>query len=339
MRKKFNPRFRIDDNVFISMGLLCLLAIGVLAFRYSTHKPCKPVPINITAAAYEAGTPIHVTTAAKQCVWNFGDNSPEEHGASAIHTYKAAGKYTLVATVNGHCVEVHRMVIKDPALREDGFRPVLLMPDTAYVNRPVTFIDSTPNATTWQWKFGETGLIDATGKTPVYIYKTPGVKTIALTVNGRMDKTILRTLYIKDHELNNNSPKSMANQRDNNAFPKNDRPAGQPAGGHTLNIPKEPKAKAPEITNEALAEALQQVITGQKTAADFAPYMCGDTRIMVLYNGASLSFEDMCAKLKEFKKEKKASRPNVLQIIDGATGCIKTLNVTVKKKGLLNRIF
>jgi len=312
---------------------LCLLAVGVLAFRYGTHKPCKPVYINVSAAAFEPGTPIRFST-TQEGIWSFGDNSAEERGASAIHTYKAAGRYTLVLTVNGTCIEAQRILIKDPASKEDGFRPVFLMPDTAQVNKPITFRDSTDNATTWQWKFGETGMIDATEKTPVYIYKTPGLKTIALTVNGRMDKTIIRMLYIKD-----NAPKLMAAQRETNSFSQNDRSTGQPAGGHALNIPKEPTAKAPEITNDAMAKALQQVITGQKTAADFAQYMCGDTKIMVLYNGASMSFEDMCAKLKEFKKEKKATKPNVLQIIDGATGCIKTLNVTVKKKGLLNRIF
>jgi hypothetical protein len=52
-----------------------------------------------------------------------------------------------------------------------------------------------------------------------------------------------------------------------------------------------------------------------------------------------MTFGRMCNELKEFKKAKKINEPVVILGKDKATNCIKFMDVTVSKKGLIERIF
>ena len=66
------------------------------------------------------------------------------------------------------------------------------------VGTPIQFSDlSTGNPTTWEWDFDNDGTIDSNDQNPSYIYPTPGVYTVSLTVSDGGDSdTETKTDYV-----------------------------------------------------------------------------------------------------------------------------------------------
>lgn len=65
----------------------------------------------------------------------------------------------------------------------------------AYINQPILFTDGSYKATSWAWDFDNNGSIDATTQNPTWAYGTSGYKTVKLTINGNLSKTV--TNYIQ----------------------------------------------------------------------------------------------------------------------------------------------
>lgn len=345
MFKKTSSIQRIDESVYLTMGIIGFLSVLVLAFRFKNYEPCQPIKITVSASGFLAGYPIKLNAECKngkQFEWNFGDGTLQETTVpTAIHIYKKPGNYIVAVTVNNRCAEAQKVYIKEaPSINPASLLPVFISPDTALVNTPVTCYDKTPNAQSWEWKFGESGAVDATSKEPTYIYKTPGIKTIYLKINGRSDQIAARIIYVKDKQqkqvIKLQTPVLPAGSNMPQVKQEPDAPA--------LNqLPEEkaetPKPKAPEITNEQMSEWLTDIVTGKKKAADFSGHLCDNLDLMVVYNGNPLSFTQMCDEIIRFKKVKKIQQPKVLLTVDGVTGCIKTMNVSIKKKTLFDQIF
>src|SRR5258708_9096047 len=120
MNKRSSSTFRVDEQVYITMAVLCVVALVTLAFRYATSHPCSPINIQINANAFIEGNVITFkaeTQGGQAFAWNFGDNTGVvEHESSSTHVYKNAGKYTFTVIVNGECTEVQNLGIPQPPL-------------------------------------------------------------------------------------------------------------------------------------------------------------------------------------------------------------------------------
>lgn len=65
-----------------------------------------------------------------------------------------------------------------------------------YITSPIQFTDESVNATSWAWDFDNNGSIDATTQNPTWAYGTAGFKTVALTINGNLTKTLTNYIQI-----------------------------------------------------------------------------------------------------------------------------------------------
>ncbi len=128
--------------------------------------------------------------------WDFGDG-----GTSAVqlpvHTYVAAGTYTVSLTVSGPggndtMEKTDYIIVSEPAPEAD----FMGTPTTGEAPLLVSFTDlSTGNIDTWSWEFGDGGL--STDQNPSHDYLTPGNFTVSLTVSGPGgDSTAVKTDYI-----------------------------------------------------------------------------------------------------------------------------------------------
>ena len=345
MSKKTSSIQRIDESVYLTMGIIGFLSILVLAFRFKSYEPCQAIKIEVNASGFLAGYPIRFNAECKngkQFEWNFGDGTLQETTVpTAIHIYKKSGSYIIAVTVNKRCAEAQKIYIKEaPSINPASLLPVFISPDTALVNTPISCYDKTPRALSWEWRFGENSVVDATSKDPTYMYKTPGIKTIYLKINGRSDQIAARIIYVKDKQQKEIIKPQFPTLP---AGPKMPQVKKEPDAPALNQLPEEkaetPKPKAPEITNEQMSAGFTDIITGKKKAADFSGQLCGNLDLIVVYNGNPLSFTQMCDEIARFKKVKKIQQPMVLLTVDGVTGCIKTMNVTIKKKSLLDQIF
>lgn len=112
--------------------------------------------------------------------WDFG-NGQTSAEQDPIHTYAAAGNYTITLTAsNGGSTQSAQQTItvnEPPQLPEAAFEVV------AKDGLQVTFADrSTGDIDSWQWNFGDnSGVIDIQ-QNPIYVYSAPGTYTVTLTV-------------------------------------------------------------------------------------------------------------------------------------------------------------
>src|SRR5258708_12151238 len=98
MNKRSSSTFLVDEQVYITMAVLCVVALVTLAFRYATSHPCSPINIQINANAFIEGNVITFkaeTQGGKAFAWNFGDNTGvEEQEFFSSPFFKNTRKYT-----------------------------------------------------------------------------------------------------------------------------------------------------------------------------------------------------------------------------------------------------
>lgn len=161
----------------------CLSPCGSAApliadFEWSPEPACVNQPIQFTDLS--TGT---VTSRS----WQFPGGTPATSSAqNPIVTFASAGTKNVTLTVNGpggpssitKAVTVLGLPVANFSYTVDG--------------TTVTFTNSSTNATSYEWNFGDGGF--ATETDPIYIYQTPGVYQVVLTaINGcgTSTKTIL----------------------------------------------------------------------------------------------------------------------------------------------------
>jgi hypothetical protein len=340
MIRRSSSGIRLDENVWLTMGGVCLIALLVLAFRYSTQRTCVPITIKTTGLSFTKGYPLSFnaeTTGGSTFEWNFGDGATAaEYTPSTQHAYAAPGRYTVTVTVDGQCAELQNIIIKEaPVVVNNSLQPVIILDDTVYVNEPMTAEDISPNSTAWEWRFEEGGSIEATSRKASHVYKTAGTRRIFLRVNGRPDLQMSRWVLVVDRNEQKaaNRHKTEAARHTVTVIQLPAKPSTEPLANQPQPAKPEEKPKAPEVTDDQMASLLRQVNEGSKTVEDFAPYLCSNLSTPVFYNGDKMTFSKMCDQLKSIKKGK------IKKISVGLTrneqNCIITMNVSVERKRFL----
>lgn len=334
--------YRIDERVFLTMAVIGIISLLALAFKIKYAEPCQPVELTLNASGFYENTPVSVkaaTKGGKTFEWDFGDGShPEFGGSSAVHTYKHAGQYTVKVTVNGTCPEMKDVYIRErPVIVNTALQPKFTGPLTAAINEQVMFHDSTPNATSWEWNFGDDNTIDAIDRDATHIYSTPGMKTVTLKINGRADMADYRNINI----IAPQAGKPQAGiTRPGGKRPQaigiphvQEKPEGLPLGDGGQAKAEETVVNTPEITSDQVRSFLMKVIEGTQGAAGFSQQLCGKMDLMVTYNKKQMPFTEMCKQLDKIKKRRVKS---LNFQIKQDNGCIITMEVTlVKNIGIL----
>lgn len=334
--------FRIDENVFITMGAVCLLALIVLGFQYAGRETCQPVSIAYSDSLM-AGNIVRFRAdmpGGSTYSWNFGDGaSKEEKANTTTHIFKNAGQYEVSVLVNGSCEQTRTIVVKDaPIVANTGMLPVIISSDTLYTGKPATFTDGSTTSTSWEWSFGETNSVNDTNQTATYTYNTPGYKKVYLRVNGRYDLTREKLVYVVDESEERNkkvvTPKPAPQPRSVVHDIKPD-PLPPPLPVPTPAPAPEPEVKkSPDVSTEQLAAMIKSIAAGDKSPDVFDPYLCNDKTIKVAYNGTVIPFSKFCEELKELKK-KKIKKISVWRNVNAQTNCIESMVVTIEaKKGI-----
>lgn len=343
MNKKSSSFFRVDEKVFFTMGGLCILSLLIMAFRFGSRTTCAPVQIVVNSKSLITGNMIRFDAQnqeGKTFSWNFGDgNVKDEEISITNHAYKNAGRYTVSVLVNGSCLDMQDVVISEaPVIVNTNLQPMISAEpsDTVYVNMPVKFSDISTVSTKWEWRFGQTSIIDATNKAPTYIYTIPGRKTVTLKVNDRNDMVVEYSILVLDKQAEKNEVKQRKPDFQQHQAPTVILPAQPHSDPLKPVLPdvvkkEEVKPKAPAVTAPQLDVLIREVCSGSKTAADFSQYMCGKNTMQVIYNNNVMSLDKMCEELKGIKVKKIKSLDIIPTINDN---CLSSINVTLKKKWL-----
>lgn len=320
-----SKQYRLDSYVARTLGIFLVVALAIFGFRMYRYQDCSATGFHINADEFLAGKIITFSDAskgAKEWEWDFGDKSAPSRDRSPLHVYKFAGEYPVKLTINGSCEKVQRLVIyKDAPIVDSTQYPVVQAPVSATVGRPVHFIDATPSAKKWEWSFGESGKIDSRVKTPWYDFRTPGVKTVTLIINGREQYRAIHRITI------------LA------------KPLGRP--GRDFSGPAMSRAGVPSRREEAIPEAMKppeetiskidlenlilQIAEKKKSPSDLAQHGCDGMNTQVRANGKSVNIARFC----EMIKGKKLQKLTVDYSKQEGSSCISYFKVDYKRNKIL----
>jgi len=141
-----------------------------------------PLPVaNFSSNVTMGRTPLSVqftdlSENATSWKWDFGDgtNSADQN---PVHTYSAAGNYTITLTVNNSA--------GSSTVAKNSYIMVAKPEDNViggYVPLSVKFTDRSENVTSWKWSFGDGSI--SSEQSPMHTYDKVGQYTVTLTVSN-----------------------------------------------------------------------------------------------------------------------------------------------------------
>lgn len=114
--------------------------------------------------------------------WDFGDSSSSTEPAP-FHRYSRPGKYIVSLTINNTCRDVQQIeIVPKPALQIQ-LAQIQGPAGDVFVGDRVSLTELTPDATAWEWAFGESGKVDFKTKDVSYVYASPGYKKVTVFVS------------------------------------------------------------------------------------------------------------------------------------------------------------
>ncbi|MBS0032397.1 PKD domain-containing protein [Chitinophaga sp. 22321] len=324
----------VDPMVLWTFLGLFLISIVLLAFQLDGKEDCSNTDIklshiqNSNSKAYAVGEVItfNAETPDKKTAaytWEFGDSSAKATGKQVYHSFNKAGSY-LVTLTSGKCTwnrEV--LVIMNTPVATAGnaadIFPVIDGPSEAFAGRPVTFSNKTPSAREWVWRLLQDNADTHTNSSVTYTFSSPGERTLSLIINGDSSHMVLKHITV--------FPARPAERPD---IPQ---PVIDPTPLPTPTAPPPPPPeKKPSISDDEFKYLLIQVTQKQKSASDFAQYLCNNLNARVVLNADDVdNFAHFCSRIYG-KKKFKIERVNLTKTPDG---CINEILIKYDRKKVL----
>ncbi len=333
MSQKNNILHHVDKSVNYFLIYVIIVSLGITGFKYKMYKPCNGAIFNFNkSTTYSEGDLVKFIDNSKNASswkWNFGDGSKTVEVREPIHIFKKAGEYKVKLTVNGLCEKEETITIKEKkSVLDPNKFPKFDLPESIVVGETLTISDKTPNASTWEWRFGETASVNSKNRYAKYVYKEPGLKTVSLIVNGNVKyiaKKRINVIPLNEKVTRINPIRKKKTLGWNLPNKPRDYDDNEPE----KNKASEPKS-APLISNASFKKKLFLVSKKQMNPNQFSPYFCGDINKKVVVNGKNTTFLVFCESI----KGKKIKIRELSVFREDGSNCIKTLTINYKKKGL-----
>ncbi|MCU0435722.1 MAG: PKD domain-containing protein [Bacteroidia bacterium] len=159
---------------------VCLIASSLCSADTvcSTVTICLPVSASFTSLV-NGGTVSFTGTSSNATTWiyDYGDGSPLDSVQNGQHTYTANGDYVVCFTATSGCSTV---VVCDTITI---CMPVVANFSWVEGSASLLFSDSSLNATSWSWDFGDASPTDTTQNT-AHFYQQNGIYTVCLIASN-----------------------------------------------------------------------------------------------------------------------------------------------------------
>ncbi|WP_455593510.1 PKD domain-containing protein [Bacteroides sp.] len=197
---------KFNNITSVSVFVILALTVGgiILGIR-----SCQPGPTvkafisNTDVTLGESFTYSDSTKNAEEWYWEFGDNGTSAK-ARGNYTYKQAGKYRIRLTVNGKYEKLFTVNVK--AVNSDSLSRLVEIeaPKTAMQGEYIVF-KGVGNDKQWRWEFGESGIVDAREKSPIYAYSEPGTYRVQLRTENTQYPVIHNIEIIPNYSKNDST--------------------------------------------------------------------------------------------------------------------------------------
>jgi hypothetical protein len=325
----------IDTRVLLSLGVISMVFLVFLSFRIKHFEPCQEPTISVRADKLYVGEIIQFKTQENgkktEYEWDFGDDSPIKRlGSSVGHEFSKPGRYQVRVKLSDNCMAFSTVNIENPPVLVDEKRKVNFSgPETIEVGKSAEFFDNTENATTWEWRFGESNKVDATSQKANYTYKKAGSKKVILTVNGNVygEKIILVTekpiVKTTAKPVNNGQAKPFPKIEPQ--LPKIDQKPSDVE--KTPEIIEVPKIEDDEAINQFLMKLTEE---GQSTKS-LSKFFCDPDNLKFFYKGESLRVGQLDRELSKLRRSQQIKNLRIQTHRSGENNCVIILQITLNK--------
>jgi hypothetical protein len=165
-------------SILLLAGLILLFKSSLFDKRTTNAKILKDEIYLNENLVYSDNTP-----RAKNWVWEFGngDKATTQNGS---YRFKKAGAYIVRVTVDGNLQQQFPINVKDTVT--SAVKDTLLTingPTQGIINEEIR-LEAQGSARIYEWSFGETGRVDITGPTALYVYHNPGTYFVKLNTDN-----------------------------------------------------------------------------------------------------------------------------------------------------------
>lgn len=329
MERGTHIKTHFDLKVLLFIGSVFLLSCVLLAFKIKTAGVCTVNDFKAEAPSFKAGELItfsDVSGSGYEWKWDFNDNSAFSYRSKVGHAFKQPGKYTVKLLLNGTCTikKIITIIPKNDVINT-ALLPKFYAPKVVKQGELIQFRDSTANAKSWEWRFGDGSKIDATNKNPAYTYQIPGEKVVSLVVNGNVKNVQFAKITVIPVAKQAKDIVSDRIKRRNSV-------RTDPVEEYFRNIPDSPKRSA-EIAgiNEVKLEGLLMGASeGKLSYQNLTRYFCSDALPLVeLKKGKMITLESL---YKDIHKESIKIRS--IRLVRDKDECVTHIKINYKHRGL-----
>lgn len=329
-----NENYRLDFKVMWFLLIVILVATSSFMYKFYTVEECVDIVYEISHESIGVGEMVMFTnkTAGYRTIeWDFGDNSSIEKGANIGHAYTEPGEYTLKVTVNGACSEFRKIkVLPEKKIVDNNLIPKFAYPNVIEINKKLKFVALTENASSYEWRFGETGKVDSREKNPVYTYSTPGLKTVSLILNGN-DKYIAKRMIHVMTPIAEKPRRRIAQKDDDDkvdVFIPESPNAWASYDSLKDQIKKKEKKVVKILNDQELISLINAYSQNMAKGIEFEPSFCERMEnALVVLNGKVTKLPDFLAEIKG-----KTLKIKDFRTIRGEDGCIMQVITKMKIK-------
>jgi PKD repeat protein len=256
------------------------------------------------------------------------------------HSFDLPGRYEVSLQTSNQCSGYKTIyVLEAPKVEDETLKAKFTGPLTVEVGVPAVFEDATPNATQWEWRFGETNRIDASKQKVTYNFQTPGTKTVILIVNGKLRGELmvlvtpkpLNKSEIIDPEIIKKLESVRKEKAPNLNFNE------ERKDSDSMSIPFEDievETKFPDVSIKELETIVEGIVEGEKAIEEISAYACEAYDLQINFNGTLMNLKNLQVKLWEIKKKNRIRTLKITLEKDPLKNCIKIMNISLKKKWL-----
>lgn len=317
MNNQNQIKTHFDSNVITFFALLFVFSCGLLAFKNSEKEECIIEDFNIEGIALEEGELLTFSDNSDNSYawrWYFGDGSDISYKSKVSHVFKKHGTYKVKLLINNSCViEKNIKILPKNMVVEKKLDIDFFVPSKVYLGQKIKFSDKTENGTTWEWRFGETDVVDSKIKNPTYVYKTTGVKTVSIVVNGNKKNVKFKDVVVVMPEVKKTVRKVKTNTKVENVPEV------------VVEILETPEVEVIKAINEVeLTELIYIISDGKLSYESFKNNFCADKLPLIQVNDAAKyitlrefydSVVDKKIKIKEVKINKEKNKCIVLILV------------------------
>jgi plastocyanin len=321
----------LDKMVVYLFIILFLVSAGAMAIRIVNHVPCNDVVFTVETNELRSGELIQfkdISEGAETWKWEFGDSTELNTIREPTHTFKKAGEYKVRLVVNNRCEEIVEITVKEKRVLLDPNKySMFTLPVTIRVGEKLKVKDESENASTWEWRFGETAGIQAKTRSAEYVYNKPGVKTVSLIVNDDIEYIIKKRITVLPKSGSNDGVRDIEEFRQD---PFGDIRQRRDDSDEEEDNYLESK-EVPNISDRNFQLEIILISSEKKKPQDLTKYFCGDINMTMVANEENTTFLEFCEKIKG--KKIKVKSINVIR--DDESNCISTFTIKYRKRGII----